>query len=144
MTPRHEAALLYASRGCPVFPCLVGLKQPAVAGGFKAASTDPAQLNAWWGQADYNVAMCPDDIGMFVVDLDGEAGRLSWESYQNLYGSVKTVRVRTPSGGVHLYFRGEAPSSARRLGAGVDIRGRGGYVLLPPSIVAGVEYAFII
>ena len=144
MTPRHKAALLYAGLGIPVFPCLVGLKQPAVEKGFKAASTDPAQINVWWEQADYNVAMCPDDAGMFVVDLDGAAGLASWDNWQTTLGQAQTVRVRTPSGGLHLYFRGRSQSSVRKIGAGVDVRGIGGYVLLPPSIIAGVEYAFIV
>jgi hypothetical protein len=51
-----------------------------------------------------------------------------------------TYAVRTPSGGRHYYFKGSAPTSAGRLAPGVDVRARGGYVLIPPSVVNGVTY----
>jgi hypothetical protein len=55
-----------------------------------------------------------------------------------------TTWVRTPSGGHHLYFRQspgqEIRNSAGRLGPGVDVRGHGGYVIGPGSVVAGERY----
>ena len=36
-----DAALDYARAGWPVFPCLPSSKQPAVKGGFHAATTNP-------------------------------------------------------------------------------------------------------
>src|SRR5262249_13771842 len=41
----------------------------------------------------------------------------------------------TPSGGRHLYFRdpGNVRNSTDKLAVGVDVRGDGGYVVLPPS-----------
>jgi len=44
-----------------------------------------------------------------------------------------TLTVRTPRGGRHLYFKGELRSTTDKLGAKIDTRGIGGYVLLPPS-----------
>jgi hypothetical protein len=40
------------------------------------------------------------------------------------------------SRGRHLWFRadGPIPSSAGRVGAGLDVRGEGGYVVVPPSV----------
>lgn len=140
----HGAAHEYVARGIPIFPCREGEKRPATPNGFKDASTDPRQIDEWWTSCPgYNIAFCPDDKGLFVVDLDGAAGENTWRNFELFFIMPPTLRIRTPSGGVHLYYRGRAPSSARRLGPGVDVRGQGGYVLLPPSVVAGVEYAVI-
>lgn len=147
MTPRHEAALAYVAKGIPVFPITPGLKKPpAVAHSFYDASADPRQINEWWSVADYNIGACPEHFGCLVVDLDGEDGLRTWRHLELLLSGAggATLRVRTPSGGIHLYYRGSAPPSARRLGPGLDIRGRTSYVLLPPSIVNGVEYAVVV
>lgn len=42
------AALRYAERGLPVFPCKPGKKVPLTAHGFKDATTDPAVIKTWW------------------------------------------------------------------------------------------------
>ena len=57
------------------------------------------------------------------------------------YGEPDTAKVRTPSGGLHIYFRFDthlAPqlktrARAGRGGAGIDIRAAGGQVVAPPS-----------
>ena len=46
--------------------------------------------------------------------------------------------MRTPSGGLHYYFsyrHDDVRNSAGRLGPGLDVRGRGGYVVAPPSVL---------
>ncbi len=48
----------------------------------------------------------------------------------------ETVRAETGGGGEHHFFRhpgGEVRNSAGKLGAGVDVRGDGGYIVVPPS-----------
>lgn len=54
----------------------------------------------------------------------------------------RAFQVRTPRGGLHVYFKGEGPSTASRIADGIDTRGgihrdgkivSGGYVLLPGS-----------
>jgi hypothetical protein len=46
------------------------------------------------------------------------------------------LRVRTPSGGQHLWYRssGERNENLRSCGLPVDIRGDGGFVVVPPSV----------
>src|SRR5690606_5745134 len=51
-----------------------------------------------------------------------------------------TLAVRTQSGGVHLYFRmpeGEPIGNRGNLPKHVDVRGDGGYVIVPPSEYVG-------
>jgi hypothetical protein len=140
MMPR-EAAQDYMRRGIPVFPCEVNGKKPATAHGFKDAGTDPRVIETW--HPECNIAFSPGSMGWLVVDLDGSAGYNNWRLLEIENGVPETLRVRTPSGGTHIYFRGEGPSSASAIGKGIDTRGIGGYVLLPPSLVNGGFYTFL-
>jgi Bifunctional DNA primase/polymerase, N-terminal len=49
-SPELDAALRYANRGIPVFPCSPLDKKPLTPHGFKDATTDEAQIRAWWTQ----------------------------------------------------------------------------------------------
>jgi hypothetical protein len=111
--------------------------------GFHDATADVAQIDAWWAEADYNVAICPDDAGWCVIDLD-PGGETAWIALLTGHGEhAPTYTVETPRGGLHLYFVGRVPSSVGKLGAHVDTRGQGGYVLVPPSIVNGKPYRLL-
>ena len=151
MTPRHAAALELALAHVPVFPCRVGGKEPAgqmVHNGLNGRTIDIGTINAWWAVADWNLAIVPEDVGCYVVDIDpSHGGVVTWAQLpRELYVEQATpkLQVRTPSGGLHLYFGGSLPPSVgtdrRGLGPGVDIRGRGSYVLVPPSVIDGIEY----
>jgi len=150
-SPRHLAARTYATEGMPVFPCVVNGKEPATAHGLKDATIDLAVIDAWWSEADYNVALCPDDCGWLVVDLDTpkqkkdgtwtEDGRETWAKLQAEHGAAESYTVTSPRGGRHIYYEGSGRSTVQSaLGPGVDSRGVGGYVLLPPSVVDGKPY----
>lgn len=138
ISPRHATARTYAADGVPIFICKPGTKKPATKHSFKDATTDAAQIDAWFSKGDYNVAMCPEDAGWCVIDID----TTDFAVLAKL-GLPETFRVNTPSGGCHLYFNGSLPSKRRPLGEGVpvDFRGIGGYVLIAPSIgVNGKPY----
>lgn len=135
-SPRLIAALRYAEAGIPVFPCVVNGKNPAVPRGFYAATTDPEVIKKWWAEADYNIGLYLEPAGLCVIDVDGIDGRI-WLEGANL---PPTFTVATPSGGFHLYYKGSLPSTASRLAPSVDTRGRGSYVLAPPSVIDGREY----
>jgi hypothetical protein len=51
--------------------------------------------------------------------------------------------VRTPSGGLHLYFTGTVQRNGRLPRQHVDYRSAGSYVLAPPSRVGGRAYEVI-
>ena len=53
------------------------------------------------------------------------------------------VYVRTPSGGLHAYFRGSDQRNGHLPAHHLDFRSRGGYVLAPPSLVDGKPYQLI-
>jgi hypothetical protein len=139
----HRAARKYAAAGIAIFPCLPNAKEPATEHSFKEATTDLAQIDAWWSERpDLNIALCPDDAGWLVVDTDPPVGEESWAKLIDEAGwpEIDTYTVETPRGGLHRYFTGSGPTSASKLGEKIDTRGRGGYVLVPPSIVNGRPY----
>jgi len=143
MTPLHAAAQEFASAGIPVFPCEEGGKRPTTANGFKDATTDLAQIDAWWSEnPNYNIATCPHDSGWCVVDIEAE-GEEAWALATADKAVPATYEVRTPRGGRHLYFEGELPPTVQKLATKVDTRGVGSYVLVAPSAVNGKHYEVI-
>jgi putative DNA primase/helicase len=147
-------ALGYAKRRAAVFPCKVGGKEPITLHGFKDATTDEATIRSWWGETpNANVAIATGEVSKIVVldiDCKGEVdGEASLRALLHEKGWVlpETRDVRTPNGGRHLYFRlpegVTVRSSAGKLGPGLDVRGDGGYVIAPPSVVNGKAYEWV-
>src|SRR5574343_430012 len=64
-----EAALDYAAKGWPVFPCKPGGKEPLTEHGFKDATTDTQRIEEWWSRWP------SANIG-FSCGLDGATGPL--------------------------------------------------------------------
>lgn len=128
-------ALAYAEDGTPVFPCEENGKRPITLNGFKDATTDLEQINKWWSEnPNYNLALSPEDAGLFVIDIDPGADP---EIYLQL---PKTYTVKTPRGGYHYYYEGSGPSSVSKLAKSVDTRGEGGYILVEPSVTSDGVY----
>ncbi len=137
-TPLDCALAYAASLGWPVFPCKRD-KAPYTGQGFKEATTDEEQIRRWWERwPDAGIGLATGRAsGVYVVDIDpGHDGMASWELLEGRHGDVTTMVSRTGSGGWHLFFRApplELRNTGGRLGAGIDTRGDGGYVILPPS-----------
>jgi hypothetical protein len=133
-----DAALAYASRRRPVFPCGAD-KRPLTDHGFKDASADPATIRAWWARWPDALIGLPTGAWCWVLDIDVKNGAPGVESLTDLerkHGTLPaTITVRTRSGGIHYYF---APAdgvgcSAGKVASGIDVRGVGGFVIAPPS-----------
>lgn len=148
-----RAALEYAARGWSVFPCQPRGKTPITPNGFKDASSDPAQVREYWTRYPRaNIGIVTGKAsGIFVVDIDvgeGKAGPESLAELERKNGTLPpTLRARTGSGGEHLFYRLPAGAAIRntagRLGAGIDTRGSGGYVVAAPSVhPSGALYAW--
>ncbi len=146
MTAVVETALRCAERGWYVFPCRVGSKQPATARGLLDATRDPRQIERWWtGTPGTNLAVrTGEPSSLVVLDVDGEEGADSLHELEQKHGRLPmTASVVTPRGGQHFYFQHpgvEVRNTAGTVGDGLDVRGDGGYVLVPPSIVNGRCY----
>lgn len=138
----HQAARDWAAAGFYVFPCKVGRKEPAVIDWENAATIDIEQIDAWWFiNPDYNVACAPGRSGSIVLDVDPPLGDATLQGLIMAHGDLPdTFAVRTPRAGRHLWFDGEGATSVSKLGPKIDTRGIGGYVLIPPSVIAPGEY----
>ena len=134
-----RTALALAKRKLHVFPCLPRGKEPAVAGGFKAATTDPQTIRAWWRpRPDCNVAIATGAVsGIFVVDVDGLDGELALRRLEAEHGALPPTVEAITGNGRHIYFAmPDTPvrNTASKIGDSIDTRGDGGYVLVPPSV----------
>jgi hypothetical protein len=140
-----RAALAYAGRGVPVFPCEPGAKRPLTRNGHWDATTDRRAIERWWRrQPSANIGL-PTGKQSAIVVLDVDADDGGPESLAKLEREgapvPKTAKTRTGGGGVHIFFRyprgTEIRTSAGLLGPGLDVRGEGGYVVVPPSRTRG-------
>ena len=147
-----EAALKLTAKGKRIFPCVPNHKNPATPRGFHDATLDEATLRQWaakWPNA--NIGMPTGEAnGLIVLDVDcgdGKDGESQLSKLLAEHGPLpKTVVVRTPRGGRHIYFRHpgvKVPSRTNHPLPSLDIRGDGGYVLTPPSKVGDREYSYL-
>ncbi|MET9568833.1 bifunctional DNA primase/polymerase [Streptomyces virginiae] len=166
-----SAALSLAARGWPVFPLRPGTKTPALhsqercprTGNCTAdhmkweqrATTDPAVITRCWTHKPYNIGLATGPAGLIVVDLDTPKANSSQDTpggADNFLALCEragqavpiTFRIRTPSGGAHLYFTAPAGirlgNTAGRLGPLIDTRAHGGYVVAPGSTTPAGQY----
>jgi hypothetical protein len=136
-----EAAQNYARRGWEVFPVEPRGKRPSrlVPHGLLEATNDPRQVRTWWAsQPRANIGIrTGHQSGLVVLDIDGPAGVEALRRLVAEHGRFRAPWARTGGGGWHAYLAHpgvEVRNSAGRLGAGLDVRGDGGYVVAPPSV----------
>lgn len=158
-----EQVLGLAARGMHVFPLRPNDKRPAIKDWQQRATTDEAPIVRAWSHGPYGVGIACGLSRLVVVDLDtakGDTPPDEWalpgitdgadvlaelhDRYSARWPFGATPSVRTASGGMHLYYRAPAEreirNSAGRVGWKIDVRAAGGYVVAPPSIMAGSPY----
>ena len=144
--PTLVTALRVVGFGIPIFPCKP-TKEPLTPHGFKDATTDVRQIRQWWHKWPRAMIGMPtgpaSGIDVLDIDVKPEEGIVGHE-YVPHWAKLSPFMVATPSGGMHLYFRSEGKlwNSTDQIAPGVDTRGEGGYVILPPSINAAGKYVF--
>lgn len=131
-----DAAHWYATvAGWPVFPLKPGGKTPATRNGFKDATVDPDQITAWWTATPQANIGTPTGITFDVIDIDGPEGFWSLADIRdaNMLPDV-LAKAYTGGGGRHLLVPpGVLGKNGARIMPGIDTRGAGGYIVLPPS-----------
>jgi len=142
-----QQAIDLTKKGFWVFPLVAGEKTPIYPGKYRSYATrDEKILRQWWIdpllglERDYNIGICTDLFGdkgeaLVVIDIDKKEGKNGFETLKKLktMGKTfpKTAMAKTPTGGVHLFYRTEKAikQGSNVLGPGVDIRSSGGLVV---------------
>ena len=148
-----EAALGYAARGWPVLPlhswapqgcscgdpnCQSPAKHPRTAHGLNDATCDQDVVRSWWDRwrrPAPNIGLLTGVV-FDALDIDSpEALDVISSLMPDQASSVDGPTVKTPRGW-HCYVAPTGHGNTVNLGGlrGVDWRGKGGYVVAPPSV----------
>ncbi|MFG2789970.1 bifunctional DNA primase/polymerase [Streptomyces sp. NPDC048419] len=147
LRPGGKGSALHGERACP--------RTGECAGGHvkweQRATTDPDRIRGAWSTGAFNVGIAPGPSGLVVVDLDvpkeeeqkgssaAPGGATSFMALCERAGESwpTTYMVRTPSGGMHLYFTAppdvRLQNTARTVAPCVDTRAWGGNVVAAGS-----------
>ena len=146
----HQAALNLAAHGFRVLPIRPGMKHPPMAAWQQAATTRTEAIGAWWNglYRGHGVGIATGHLdtgeGFFVLDIDERdtfSGTDTLHDLEKVHGQLPaTITSITGSGSEHRYLRVPAgravprKDQSGRLGAGLDIRGEGGQVVVAPTV----------
>jgi hypothetical protein len=145
-------ALAYADRGYAVLPLAIHAKQPhpmlGGEGGVHHATRDRRLITDWWRRDHFaGIGVATGAVSRLIVfDQDTKGGEDGLANFARELGAwiPQNVVDATPSGGRHAWLRtpaGLAVRGKQGLYPGVDVKGDGGYVVAPPSMVMryGIE-----
>jgi hypothetical protein len=149
----RDAALAYAARGWYVLPlhdvtqghcscgneaCKSPGKHPRLDHWDETASTDPAQIEAWWQQwPGANVGILTGHRShLAVLDIDPRnGGDMALSDLEQCYAPLpETPLVLTGGQGRHYYFRLDGPLAICHPAYGIDLQADGALVVAPPSL----------
>jgi hypothetical protein len=141
-------ALRLAHAGFAVFPCQPGgakAKQPMPFIKWREASTcSEAQIRQWWQKwPDAAIGLDLAKSGLIVIDADrhDHDGVTALGDLMASHGYVPdgVPLVATPNEGTHFFYRQPAGrqfgNGRGTLPPGVDVRGHGGYVIAPGTVM---------
>lgn len=151
-----DLARHYTAKGYPVFPCreceeadpetgeIKSEKSPYTTNGLRGAVRLDRVVSRLWGDHPNALIGVPTGApsGFFVLDLDVKPGIANGHEWlaemEATYAPLPdTMRAKTANGGTHIFFKHvEGVRNRGGLGAGVDIRGEGGFVIMPGSAMA--------
>lgn len=131
-------AMKYMEMGLSVIPIKHGDKRPLIKWEpFQEVRATKTQLIGWWSMhPDANIGIVTGPISnLAVVDIDTEEGKEAITEY--IPADLQIPKTKTPKGGNHLFFtypeNFDIGNNARII-PGCDFRGKGGYVVAPPSV----------
>ena len=129
-----------------VFPVNPYSKAPSITDPFQKASreiTEICELFKGRPRTAYGIPCGPQN-GITVVDIDRKNNVDGLANFFQLGIEIPTTAViSTPSAGYHMYFHTgdlRVPNSVGKIASGIDVRGHGGYVLGPDSLIPRGQY----
>jgi hypothetical protein len=142
--PRKAVGRL-SEQGFRVLRVHAGDKRP-VDPGWPEKATDDIHVLEPWFREEFNIGVAcgpqPNGLNLVVIDVDvRDDGLQAWLDLCDKWGCPSTAEHHTPSGGVHVFLNSPVPLANGKLCPGIDVRGVGGQVVVPPSVGAnGNEY----
>jgi hypothetical protein len=123
--------------GFRVIPLRPGKKIPLIPNWQNEGTWDVAKIREWWRRwpsANIGILTGRYRDGYFcVIDFDPRNGGGWWDEVGEDV-LPDTWVVHTPSGGRHFYYKTTELVRCEKLPNGVDLRGEGGLVVVPPSV----------
>jgi Bifunctional DNA primase/polymerase, N-terminal len=144
----YQAAERLCRAGFSLFPLQPGSKLPwGKWGGARGKPTDPSHWRRYPQHGFAARTGRPSEVWALDVDT-AKGGMESLERLLQLHGPLpRTVEAESGGGGRHYYFMmldGDIRSSDGKLGPGLDVKGTGGCITLPPSIhPSGNRYRWV-
>jgi hypothetical protein len=136
-----EAALGYLRRGWSIVVAGERTKRPIVRWQvYQHRMPTEKEITGWYERwPKGNLAVVTGEIsGVVVIDIDPKSGGdASLADLESRHGPVpQTVESITGGGGRHLYFAhpGHEVRNRAGLAPGIDLRGDGGCIIVPPSV----------
>lgn len=144
------AAAELAAAGLAVFPVRPNRKEPALRDWQARAASEPDAAERLLREyPGCNIGVVTGErSGVFVLDVDCKAvdGLTKLAELQDAHGQLpSTWETRTPSGGLHFWFaypNDRSVGNRAGFALGLDIRGTGGFVVVPPSRTAAGLYSW--
>jgi hypothetical protein len=144
-----EAALAYLARGWAVIPVEPGGKRPLIAWEeFQHRFPEPVKVESWfnrWPKANLGI-VTGKTSGLVVLDIDPRHdGDESLLLLEREHGPLPhSIEALTGGGGRHVYFRHPGKEMRNRVGLapGIDLRGDGGMIVVPPSLHPSGKHYF--
>ena len=164
-TPRLDAALDYANRGFKILPlwgivdgrCSCGKcppnsrragKHPIFSGGALRATNDRRQIAVWFRiYPTANIGLPLEINNLIAIDVDPD-GFDKWRHVCNECPDLTHTLIAKTGRGYHFIYRSPSglpipSSSTNAMGKGIDFRGSGGHIVVPPSThFSGTEYTW--
>jgi hypothetical protein len=128
-----EAALDYTRQGLPIIP--LNGKIPALCGWQQFVAT-PSICRFWFGAGScHNIGLRTGESGYVVVDTDTAEA----EDWVRAHLPATPLQAISGNGSTHRYYRTPTGAEIRNKQGwkgipGLDVRGHGGYIVLPPSV----------
>jgi len=141
-----KTALQYHERGWCIIPIPHGKKAARIKWGrYQKDRPDEKQLQKWFGGNSKNIAVVLGKVsnGLACRDFDTEQAYQRWAGeHRDLAGKLPTVRTAR---GYHVYFLADVGGIRHFDDDDGELRGGGGYCLLPPSVHPdGMIYEWLI
>ena len=147
-----DSALALADKGFYIFPLMQNSKKPVVQDFENVATRDHKKIREWWARNTcFNIGIYTgkyngEGESLVGIDVDNKGDKKGNETLLMLelqgLEMPKTFEQITPTEGRHLVYRSKEPvaNGVNTLGPGLDVRGKGGYLVGSGSILDGKVY----